>query len=37
VALPDGADNNRNFRIRFTCNGNHPIEKVHLDNIQLLD
>lgn len=37
MALPDGADNNPYFRLRFTCNGNHPVEKVHMDNVQLLD
>jgi hypothetical protein len=37
VSLPPAADDNPDFRIRFTCNGNHPIEKVHLDNVQFLD
>jgi hypothetical protein len=36
-ALPEAADNNPDFRIRFTCNGNHPAEKVYLDNVKLLD
>jgi lysophospholipase L1-like esterase len=31
--LSEGADNNPAFRIRFTCNGNHPVEKVFLDNV----
>jgi hypothetical protein len=36
-ALPPAADNNPDLRIRFTCNGNHPVEKVYLDNVKLLD
>jgi lysophospholipase L1-like esterase len=37
VNLPAGADNNPDFRIRFICNGNHPVEKAFIDNVQILD
>jgi lysophospholipase L1-like esterase len=35
--LPTIADNNPNFRIRFTSNANRPTDKVFLDNVEVLD
>jgi lysophospholipase L1-like esterase len=35
--LPAGADDNPAFLVRFTCHGNHPVEKVYLDNVRILD
>jgi hypothetical protein len=34
--LPSGANDNPNFRIRFTGNGNHTLEKSYLDNVEIL-
>ena len=34
--LPSGADDNPHFRIRFTSNGNHTLEKTYLDNVEIL-
>jgi len=36
-ALPLGPDNSSNFCIRFTRNGNHSVEKAHLDKLLVLD
>lgn len=35
--LPASADNNPNFRIRFTGDGDKPTEKTFLDNVEVLD
>lgn len=35
--LPAGADNNPNFRIRFTGDGDKPTKKTFLDNVDVLD
>ena len=35
--LPEGANDNPAFRIRFTANGNRPTDKVFLDNVEIKD
>jgi hypothetical protein len=36
-SLPEGADNNPDFILRFTSNANRPTDKVFLDNVEILD
>jgi hypothetical protein len=36
-SLPEGADNNPDFILRFTSNANRPTDKVFLDNVKILD